>query len=47
MLVRPSRLKIVDEEHKITNILEFQLKNTTEKSHDVDLITKCHEYIVN
>jgi hypothetical protein len=42
-----SRLKVINEINKITNILKFQLKNTIKKSNDVNIITKCHEYFIN
>jgi hypothetical protein len=47
MHMRSPRLKIINEINKITNILKFQRKNTTKTSHDVNIITKCNEYIIN
>lgn len=45
--MRSSRLKIINEINKITNILKFQRKNTIKTSYDVNIITKCNEYIIN
>lgn len=41
------RLKIINENNKIANFLEFQWKNSTTKSNDVNIVTKCNEYSRN
>ncbi len=41
------KLKIGYEEYKGTDILEFQWKNPIEKSHDVDIGTKCAEHFID